>query len=357
MTCEPKLLSSQRLSFKGKLVTQTARVLRAAGFCRVYGFIRSWLVERQVAIIAYHRVGGVADYPWSLIPVSPQDFDRQVRYLRRTYRIISLEELSNSLGNLKALPPKTAVITFDDGYRDVYLNAFPVLKNYDIPATVFLTTGNIGTCNLFWWDKVGYVIWKTGLDALDLGELGIYHLKSAGGRLQASRIIEKKLKNMPDEKRSEWIEALVRRSGVDIPTKLGKELILSWDDVKEMSRNGFSFGAHTVNHPILTRLPLEAARREIIESKMKIEAELDQEVDTFCYPNGEPGDFNGDIQEILKSSGFRCAVTLKPLAFISSEARPFALPRITGASSYELFELIMSGLYLDLSGVWERLRG
>jgi peptidoglycan/xylan/chitin deacetylase (PgdA/CDA1 family) len=351
------MLSSQRLSFKSKLVTQTARVLRAAGFCRVYGFIRSRLVEWQIAIIAYHRVAGATDYPWSLTPVSPQDFDRQVRYLRRTYRIISLEELSNSLGDLKALPPKTAVITFDDGYRDVFLNAYPVLKKNGIPATVFLTTGNIGTCNLFWWDKVGYVIWKTGLDALDLGELGIYHLKSAGCRLQASRIIEKKLKKMPDEKRSEWIEALVRRSGVDISTKLGKELILSWDDVKEMSRNGISFGSHTISHPILTRLPLEAAGREIVESKRKIEAELAREVTTFCYPNGEPGDFNCDIQEILKSNGFKCAVTLKPSAFVSSEAPLFELPRITGASSYELFELIMSGLYLDLSAVWERLRG
>ena len=357
MTLKAKMSSTMKLGFKGRLVNQAARPLSRLGFSRAYGFFRSCLVERQVAIIAYHRVGRVSDYPWSLAPVSPRDFERQVRYLRRKYRIISLEELSASLGDLKAMPPKTAVITFDDGYKDVYLNAYPVLKSYNMPATLFLTTGNIGTGDLFWWDKIGYVVWKTKLNELDLGELGIYHLDSDSSRLQASTIIEKKLKNIPDEKRGESIETLMRRSGIDIPANLGKELILSWDEVKEMAGNGISFGAHTVHHPILTRLPLEAARREIVDSKKKIEKELGREVTTFCYPNGEPGDYNSDIQEILKSSGFRCAVTFKPAAFVSKTALPFQLPRITGTSSYDLFELAMSGLYTDLAAVRDRFTG
>jgi peptidoglycan/xylan/chitin deacetylase (PgdA/CDA1 family) len=122
-----------------------------------------------------------------------------------------------------------------------------------------------------------------------------------------------------------------------------------------MSRNGISFGAHTVSHPTLSRLPLEAARKEILDSKRHIEKELGKEVTTFSYPNGEPGDFNGDIEEILKSNGFRCAVTYTPAAFVSPTPQLYRLPRI-GEPSFDKFELIMSGLYFDVVAKCSRLR-
>jgi peptidoglycan/xylan/chitin deacetylase (PgdA/CDA1 family) len=83
---------------------------------------------------------------------------------------------------------------------------------------------------------------------------------------------------------------------VDIPPNIGKELVLSWEEAKEMSRNGISFGAHTVSHPILTKLPLDRARKERLDSKRRIEQELDREVTTFCYPNGWPGDYDNGIE-------------------------------------------------------------
>ncbi len=335
-------------SIKERLATKILRVARRAGFFYAYGSVRSRLVKPKIAILAYHRIDRATNYPWSAASISPEDFDLEMRYLRQRYQVISLDELSIAPRDLKALPPNTAVVTIDDGYRDIYLNAYPILKKYSVPATVFLVTGHIGTGNLFWLDKVRYVIWKTKLDTLELGELGTYHLTSADDRLRVADTVTARLKEVPVKKRDELIDRLVRLNGVDIPSNLGKELVLSWDEIKEMSKNGVSFGAHTVSHPILTRLPLDMARKEILESKRHIEKELDQEVTTFCYPNGEPGDFNDDIEEILKSNGFRCAVTLAPTAFVSAGARLHRLPRIPGTSSFDTFELLMSGLYTDL---------
>jgi peptidoglycan/xylan/chitin deacetylase (PgdA/CDA1 family) len=324
-------------------------------FC-AYGFLRSRLIKQQVPIFAYHRVSMATDFPWSLTPVTPQNFEREIRYLSHRYQIIALDELITSFNKFKTLPPKTAVVTFDDGYKDTYLNAYPILKKNNIPATVFLTTGHIGTGKLFWWDKVGYVICKTELTTLDLGELGMYHLNSAGNRLQVANLISARLKQLPIKNRDELINRMVNSSGVDIPPNLGEELILSWNEIKEMSKNGINFGSHTVSHPILTRLPLEVARKEIIDSKKDIEKELSQEVTTFCYPNGEPGDFNNDIEGILKSNGFKCSVTLIPAAFVSPASQLYELPRIPGTASFDTFKLVTSGLYTDLSPVWSLLR-
>jgi peptidoglycan/xylan/chitin deacetylase (PgdA/CDA1 family) len=349
MPHESGAVASGNKSISKKAATAMVQTARGLGFLRAYHFLRSHLVKQQVAVIAYHRIDWADNCPWSLTPITPPEFDREMKYLRRNYNIISADELSTALSDLNSLPPNTAVVTIDDGYKDVYVNAYPILKKYNIPATVFLATGHIGTGKLFWWDKVGYIIWKTGLDTLDLGELGIYHLNSTGTRLQVAKIIEKKLKLMPDEQKNESINTLVKLSRVDIPSNFGSELIMSWDEIKEMNRNGIKFGAHTVNHPILARLPLEAARKEIIDSKKHIENELGQEIVTFCYPNGEPNDLNDDIEKILENSGFKCAVTTVPAAFVSQGTQPYRLPRIPGTSSLDNFDLLMSGLYLDLS--------
>ncbi len=301
----------------------------------------SRLLKRQVAIIMYHRIDMVANHPWSTTPTIPQDFDREIKYLHQRYRVISLDELTSALPDPdRPLAPKTAVVTIDDGYRDIYVNAYPILKKYGVPATVFPVTGHIGTGNLFWWDKVGYVIWKTKLKTLELGELGTHRLASVDDRQRLVNTVVARLKQLSVNNRDELIERLVTLSEVDIPLNIGEQLVLSWDEIREMNRNGVSFGAHTVSHPILTRLPLETARKEIVDSKQHLEEELDQEITTFCYPNGKPGDFNDDIVEILKSDGFRCAVTSSP-AFVSPSTNLYELPRILGSSGFDSFKLRM----------------
>ena len=353
MPDESTIIVSGNHSIKKRLAKNVLRAARRTGFLHVYSTLRSRLVKRKVAILAYHRIDWATRYPWSITPnVTPDNFDLEMRYLHQRYHIISLDELSNNLSDLKVLHPNTAVVTIDDGYRDVYLYAYPILREFNTPATVFLTTGNIDTGNLFWTDKVSYIIWKTKLETLEIDELGTHHLTSDNERNSIAHIVVEGLKQLPVKERDEFIERLVRLSGVDIPKNLGEELILSWDEVREMSRNGINFGAHTVNHPILTRIPLETARKEILDSKRRLEEELDQEVTTFCYPNGTPGDFNDDIEDILKSNGFRCAVTYLPQAFVSPGTQLYRLPRITGTPSFDTFELFISGLYLDVVDKW-----
>ena len=339
-----------------KLAKRTAGVFGRIGFFSAYGSIRSRLCECQAVIISYHRIDSAAHYPWSITPVSPDVFDLEMRYLREKCHVLSLDELAYSLENSSELPKNAAVITIDDGYKDIYLHAYPFLKKYGLPATVFLATGSIDTATPFWPDRVGYALWNTGLDMLDLDEMGVWRLPSGGERSTSIGNILARLKLFPRQKRDELIERLVARAGVEIPSTLGRELVLSWDEIREMSRGGISFGAHTVNHPILSRETLETARKEILDSKRRIEHETGHEVSTFCYPNGESGDYNADIERILKTNGFNCAVTLVPSGFVSAETPLFRLLRVTGASDFATFKALTSGFYLDLAAVLGRAR-
>jgi len=129
-----------------------AAIANHIAFLDAYGFIRRKFTKSQVTILMYHRVSPVKD-SWSLEPLSPQEFERQITYFCRNYEIIPLEGLASCIRQRDTLPERAVIITLDDGYKDNYLYAYPVLKKYHIPAAIFLTTGNISTDKIFWWDK------------------------------------------------------------------------------------------------------------------------------------------------------------------------------------------------------------
>jgi peptidoglycan/xylan/chitin deacetylase (PgdA/CDA1 family) len=322
-----------------------------SGFLNTYAFLRRKLTKSQVAVLMYHRVCPRNDN-WSLDPLSPQGFEKQMEYFCRNFEVISLAELSRYLQQRKYLPEKAVVITFDDGYKDNYLYAYPIIKKYHIPATIFLTTGHIGTGRLFWFDKVGYIIQHTSVNNLDLGKFGNHARKSNIDNLHTKVTIIERLKRMPEEEKNFLIERLLSISRItNIPTDVGKELILTWDEVKEMSNDGVDFGAHSVSHPILTNIPLEQAKMEILQSKKDIEEELSKEVIAFSYPNG---DFNSEISKFIQESGFTCAVSVLPSALISPKDSTYEMSRMGAIEHFNKFKVVFCGLWGDLQSMKRR---
>lgn len=319
-------------------------------FLDAYGFARRKLTKSQIAILIYHRVSPRRD-SWSLEPLSPQSFERQMRYFSQNYEILPLDRLVEHIKQGEPLPEKAVVITFDDGYKDNYRYAYPILKKYHVPATIFLTTGHIGTGNLFWWDKVSYIIQHTYLDQLNLEEFGTFSMRSEREKSRASSIITERLKKLPGGKKDLLIDDLLTISGVEIPADFGKELILSWDEISEMSHDGIAFGAHTVNHPILTNLPFEQAEREIVQSKNDIEKMIGHQVTAFSYPNG---DFNADIAKLVRTCGFACAVAVSPSRPISPRDSIYELSRIGVGGDFSKSKVIFCGLWADLKSVLHR---
>ena len=316
-----------------------------SGFINTYSHIKS-NIKSKVIILVYHRV--ITDYKsWSIDTVDKTDFEKQMIYLQKTHDIITLDKLVYALVKKKPLSKKTIVITFDDGYKDNYTNAFPILKKYNIPATIFLTTGHIGTDNIFWWDKIGYIFNYSNQNIFDIEDFDFLKNNSIHNKPQTLTQVFKEFKKLPDDEKELFINKLIKKSKVDIPKNIGKNLIMSWEEVKEMNENGIDFGAHTVTHPILTNISLSQAKQEIIQSKIDIEKRLKTTVKSFCYPNGQADDFNNEIINIIRESGFNCAVTTIPKT-VEPDANLFNLGRIPPGWDFDAFKFCISGLYSDL---------
>ena len=210
------------------------------------------------------------------------------------------------------VPDNTVVITFDDGYRDNYLNAFPILKDLSIPATIFLATDAIGSQRMLWHDRVFSAFRKTSVGVLDgIGNRSQrYPLSTVDEKLFAQREFLKFIWTLNDQERLSWIDFLVERLEVrDRRQEPG--LMLSWEEIRLMHQNEISFGSHTVTHPISSKLSLDRAQNNIQNSKAMIEKTLRTPIRTFAYPNGSQDDFDESTKRLLKEAGYLCAVTTK----------------------------------------------
>lgn len=317
-----------------------------------YYFIREALSGPFALILIYHRVSPESP-PWPSDVVSPGEFEREMSYLSKVAEVVPFDLLVSQLAGKKILSRRIVAITFDDGYEDNYRFAYPILRKYNLPATIFLTTGYIGSSALFWWDKIRFAIWDTDIKEFGIDGVGKYYLNSISDRLFAMGEIEDSLKYLTTSKRSQLIDKLLEMLKVNTTPGLGKEFILSWDEILEMNRGGISFGAHTVSHPILTSLPIEEAKFEISCSKKDIEEKLGKPVTAFSFPNGA---FNTELIRVLEESGFSYAVTTVSRV-LTSRSNPYVLGRIPTGWNLNTFKASLSGLYPDLVTVLNWLKG
>lgn len=176
-------------------------------------------VQYKIPILTYHSI----DSSGSVISTSPEKFRSQMQYLSNSsHNVISLNEIATCILEKQPFPPRSLSITFDDGFKNNYEIAYPILKEYEFKATIFLVTGYCG-------------------------------------------------------KNNQW-----QGQPAEIPVLE----IMDWGEVVEMSNNGIDFGAHTVNHPNLLKLTQEQAEDEIVDSKKEIEERLGKKIVCFAYPYG-----------------------------------------------------------------------
>jgi CelD/BcsL family acetyltransferase involved in cellulose biosynthesis/peptidoglycan/xylan/chitin deacetylase (PgdA/CDA1 family) len=259
-------------------------------------------------ILMFHRVNDDHD-PFFAGALSRTAFRAQMEYVAKHFPVVSLEEFSQ-----KGLPENGhkyyVAVTFDDGYRDNFLHAFPVLRELCLPATIFLTTGYIESGELPWYDQVCLAFKLSTRRRLSLVELGgpQSSLANHQERIEALNRTLAWLRRLTEESRAEALAALFHSLRVVSPLTL-PNVMLRWNDIRQMAKNSIDFGAHTITHPVLARLPLERLKEEIGGSKCIIEGKLQMPVHHFSYPFGRPFDIGDRAPEIVQKSGFATAVT------------------------------------------------
>jgi len=282
------------------------RIKNQEGKARIFPFIKK-RISPTVQILGYHRVNDEYDPFFPATPV--QSFRQQMQFLAERYRVVSLTEAVERL-RAKDVPANAVVVTFDDGYRDNYLNAFPIMKELSIPATVFLATGAIGSGEKLWHDRVFAAFRRTNEPVLvgNGSPPTRYPLLTIQARLKAQQDVLECLWRLSDGERDEYLTQLEKQLKVS-PEPDGRSTMLTWNEVRLMHDGGVSFGAHTVTHPILSRLSVDKVREEVLQSKRAIEANLPTAVSAFAYPVGRSQDFNETTKAIIREAGYACAVT------------------------------------------------
>jgi peptidoglycan/xylan/chitin deacetylase (PgdA/CDA1 family) len=280
-------------------------------------------------ILAYHRVDVLPTCPYPLA-VSPRNFARQMEYIRQSCQPLPLLDLVTA-GSSKRFPRRAVVITFDDGYVDVYTKARPILDYLQIPATIFVTVGNIDTEREFWWDELERIFLlppdlPKSLRLCVGGEQFEWELNSDRQRREVRHRVHRLLRPLDAEERQALIGKLLRWAGLTDGGRSGYRTMTSAELI-ELSRQGlFEIGGHTVTHPVLSTLAPAAQRAEIINGRRRLEALTGRQVQTFSYPYGSARDYDEETVEILRSAGFVAACTTQE-ATLSNGMDYFRLPR------------------------------
>ncbi|MFY9553507.1 MAG: polysaccharide deacetylase family protein [Blastocatellia bacterium] len=278
----------------------------------------------KALILTYHRFSntGAAE------ATSARAFAEQIRYLTSHYQIVPLSNLAEYLSRGVGLPAGIASIAIDDGYRDAYEIAFPILTEYKIPATLFVVTDFLDRRIWLWTDKLRFILSRTESTEFSTtidNRAMQFRLGDRASRTKAAAQINAALKRLPDQVKDQLITDIEASLGVELPAVPTDDYAaISWNQAREMDAAGVRIGSHTVSHPILTRVSGERLRIELSESRSRIQLMLGREVDLFCYPNG---DYNESISQAVRDAGYKCAVTVEP-GFNNIDSDPLQLRRV-----------------------------
>ena len=242
-------------------------------------------------ILTYHRLE------------SPQLFDAQMNYLAEHYEVVSMQDLVDAYQRGKRLPPRAVMVTFDDAYCDFAEEAWPILKRYHLPVTLFVPTAYPDHPErLFWWDRLYASVMKTArLDALDT-EIGRLPLATAKERLQTYKRLRNYVKSLPHQTAMVWIDRICDTLGAP----LNQNDILGWDALRQLAKEGVTMGVHTQTHPLMNRIAPDQMRSEAEGALHDLMREIGNILPVFAYPSGG---FNATAIQVLEDLGFIAAFT------------------------------------------------
>ncbi len=220
--------------------------------------------NNQLKVLAYHAVQ------------NKENFEQQIIYLKNKYNLISLEELKNFSPLEDELPPKSLLITFDDGDNSLFINALPVLKKHEVPAVIFIITGLIDTNRPFWWNEIEYYMGK------EVGNKKVWEVK-----------------HWTNKKREHYLDSLRKKSNK--PPLTYEQLATS--QLREMMKNKIAIGNHSHTHPMFDQCtPMELEME--MEESTKILKSLNADYEMFAYPNGN---YSEEAEGILRNKNIQLA--------------------------------------------------
>tara|TARA_R110001583_G_scaffold154316_1_gene305986 strand:- start:15415 stop:16389 length:975 start_codon:yes stop_codon:yes gene_type:complete len=261
------------------------------------------LGANKLSILIYHQV--LPDYdPMRPDEITAARFDQHLDWIKSAFNVLTLDEAVNALKN-RCLPPRSLVITFDDGYENNCSVALPLLEKYGLKATFFIATDFLDG-GIMWNDRIIEAMRVYPHNEIDLSwlDMGIRPIETLPERQALAYELLPRIKHLPAEERQEEVDRIC--SGTDSPGGL----MLSSLQVQQLHRSGMEIGGHTCSHPILAKLETSVLEREISANKEILEQLIGEPVRSFAYPNGKPEqDFDRRCLTVVEQLGYAQATT------------------------------------------------
>ncbi len=293
------------------------RFLYWSGILWIWRFVH----RQRVTILALHGVMD-SEIPTSWVPLRSQlsrkGLDKGLQWLSKHYHFVSLQDAVAMLTGKIPVKPYSVVLTFDDGYRNNFKHALPILRRYQAPAAFFVATGHVDTCRPFWFDRLDYALQCAPVDGrqVQIGEETLSLQAQDKDSLRASykrlRKIAKEVKR-PDHEMMAELEGLA----VELEKECGQQLrnffmddewsaIATWHEIKANLATDVTIGSHTVDHVRLGFVDGQTCDEQLRDSKIAIEKQLEQPCRYICYPDGS---FSAQVAQQVRACGYEAALT------------------------------------------------
>ena len=270
------------------------------------------LTSHRPRILMYHRFA----QDDTKRQVGRETFRRQIRALKSRCRIVTLAELATVLRTEPEQARRLAVITVDDGYRDFYEFAWPVLREEGVSATFFPVTGFVDHQIWLWPDLVEYVLEHGTARRVDSEDLGLpeggrnWSLANPDDKSSAWQALIEYAIDLDDDEKWAFLRNIFSRLEVAWPDTIPEKYApVSWEELRELARHGIEIGAHTRTHCRLTRVDDTQLEDELSGAKSRLESQLGCPVVSLCYPNGAKADYDARVVEAARVAGYSVAVT------------------------------------------------
>ena len=304
-------------------------VLSVIIFYSGIAFFLSLFMRKGASFLLYHSVGSSGVFQDNI--VREDLFREQIAFLRKKYKVVPLTDILDHLQSGKRVPSNYVAITFDDGYRDNWETALPILKEAGMTATFFPTVDVVENGEPFFYDVIHAIVQKSDMPEIHVkikGREKVFSLKNPQDKEDAIlRIVLEIRKERPEERR-EFIETLRDACAVrgNIKDNL-KDLYMTISHVRDLERNGMEIGSHTLTHPNLPTLTENELAREVENSKKRLETILGKSIKGFSYPFGKRANFNDQVLSKTRGAGYKYAVSTE-YGKVSGNTDMFLLPRI-----------------------------
>ncbi|HEY6006037.1 MAG TPA: polysaccharide deacetylase family protein [Anaeromyxobacter sp.] len=296
------------------------------------------LREPSLVVLNFHRVRGdgpaqVSVFEEGVFGPSASGFERQMEWVSRNTEVLTEGEVIERFDGGRAFGTPSSLVTFDDGYIDNYETAFPILRRFGIPAIFFIPTALISSRQLGWWDIVAYLVKGSRRSSIRIGDAEI----SLADRTKAIRELIARVKQRSVEAPAYSMEKLAEACDVPLPPVgvQGREL-MTWEQLREVSRSGIAVGSHTHTHPVLSKLGRDGQREELRVSKEILERELGKPVRSIAYPFGGSLHYGKDSMSLASECGYEIGFSFHGRANRSGRIDRFGISRFRAPDEIEL---------------------